>query len=554
MNSTSFSSLALATVLALAAVSVLPPLAADEIKLKSGQVLTGRITYEADDIVKIEIPVTASIKETKILARGDIESITKEAPDSVAFKKVQVLVPTGSLVSVDAYRKLLETGPDAFLRDFPGSEHADKVKEIRTILADELDKVERGFVKIENDWYSPQDKIAYKELIDSRIRLVRMESFAQGNDMNSLIGTMREYEVIEENYFGSPAFPKAVELAKQALPNLGRQVQALAANVEFRNAEYERSLASSPSDVQEQLKTARAREDKAYADSVAADKKEGIKWTRLNPQDKKAIDDYLKLAATELARIREHDTVKLAVQAEQLVEVDKLIAANDIAGAKAKLAEATALAVQSGDAKSKSKSKSTSKSTGKGAKGAGSYIAALNAKINAKVAEEKEKEKAKQAASASEALTANLKKAESEAGDGSAPPAGEAPVEPGAEPAPQENATPPAAAEVDEFSALASPKKTPEKGKENAKEKAASKKGQSAPKTKSTPKAKSQADEGDDGDEDGVASKRRPTPDPVADDEGGFPFWLIGVIVGGIALIAVVALKVLGIGGKKGED
>ena len=115
-------------------------LRADEIKLKSGQTLNGRITYEAADIVKIEIPISASIKETKIIGRADIETIVKDAPDDVEFNKIQKLVPTASMVNVDAYRKMLETGPDAFLKNFPDSKHLPKVKEIRATLADELDK------------------------------------------------------------------------------------------------------------------------------------------------------------------------------------------------------------------------------------------------------------------------------------------------------------------------------------------------------------------------------------------------------------------------------
>jgi hypothetical protein len=76
--------------------TVLPAssLHADEIKLKSGQTLNGRITYEAADIVKIEISISASIKETKILGRADIETIVKDAPDDVEFNKIQKLVPT----------------------------------------------------------------------------------------------------------------------------------------------------------------------------------------------------------------------------------------------------------------------------------------------------------------------------------------------------------------------------------------------------------------------------------------------------------------------------
>lgn len=523
-------------------------LRADEIKLKSGQTLNGRITYEAADIVKIEIPISASIKETKIIGRADIETIVKDAPDDVEFNKIQKLVPTASMVNVDAYRKMLETGPDAFLKNFPDSKHLPKVKEIRATLADELDKVERGFMKLEGDWLSPQDKVAYKELVESKIRLLRMESNVKGNTYNNFIAAMREFEVIEENFSGSPAFPKAIELAKQVVPALGRQLQAMAAAVDYQNAEYEKAMAGSTPESRLQLTAAREREDRNYADSVAADKKAGIKWVQFNPRNKQSIEEALRLAATELGRIQAFDTEALTKQAGLLVEADKLIAAEKIAEAKTKIAEAAEIVGQS-PGTTPSKSKSTSK--GKGNAKAGSYLAILNGKINDHLAEEQAKAKAKEAASESEALTANLRKKEEEVK------ANETPEDAG-NPAPEEggsgektkegemkegeeNAEKPV---VDEFAALGATTKGTSK-KTGEKEKEAPKK----PKSKSK---KDPADEGTGEDEDGDAVKK-PRPAAVVEEEG-LPFW---VIPGGITLLAVIGIavmKFLGIGGKKTAD
>lgn len=523
-------------------------LRADEIKLKSGQTLNGRITYEAADIVKIEIPISASIKETKIIGRADIETIVKDAPDDVEFNKIQKLVPTASMVNVDAYRKMLETGPDAFLKNFPDSKHLPKVKEIRATLADELDKVERGFMKLEGDWLSPQDKVAYKELVESKIRLLRMESNVKGNNYNNFIAAMREFEVIEENFSGSPAFPKAIELAKQVVPALGRQLQSMAAAVDYQNAEYEKAMAGSTPESRLQLTAAREREDRSYADSVAADKKAGIKWVQFNPRNKQGIEEALRLAATELGRIQAYDTAALTKQAALLVEADKLIAAEKIAEAKTKIAEAADIVGQS-PGTTPSKSKSTSK--GKGNAKSGSYLAILNRKISDHLAEEQAKAKAKEAASESEALTANLRKKEEEVK------ANETPEETG-KPAPEEGGSGEKTKDgemkegeenvekpvVDEFAALgATTKGTSKKTEEKEKE------------TPKKPKSKSKKDPSDEGtgeDEDGEVVKK-PRPAAVVEEEG-LPFW---VIPGGITLLAVIGIavmKFLGIGGKKSAD
>jgi hypothetical protein len=524
------------------------PLRADEIKLKSGQTLTGRITYEAADIVKMEIPISASIKETKIIGRADIDTIVKDSPDDVEFNKIQTLVPTGSMVGVDSYRKMLETGPEAFLKNFPGSQHTPKVKEIRATLAEELDKVERGFMKLEGEWLSPQDKVAYKELIESKIRLLRMESSAKGNNYSQLIAAMREFEVIEENYFGSPAFPKAVELAKQVMPVLGRQLQSMASSVDYQNAEYEKALAASTPEARVQLTAARAREDQTYSDSIAADKKAGVKWVHFNPRNKQGIEEALRLAATELPRIQGFDTVALTKQAELLVEADKLIAADKISEAKTKITEASVIDGQSASintSKSKPTSKSNPTSKGKGNAKSGSYLATLNGKINARITEEQGKAKAKAAASESEALTANLRKAEEgEAAEGAGKPTDEGGEsgEKSKDGEMKEGEAKPDAPVVDEFAALGASTKGTSKKKEE-KEKQTSKKSKSK---------KAPADDGE-GDEDDGDVVKKPRPAPVVEEEG-LPFW---IIPGGITLLAVIGIavmKVLGLGGKKDED
>jgi hypothetical protein len=505
---------------------------ADEVKLKTGEVYKGRITYEADDIIKIEIPVSNSIKETKVVGRATIAEIKKDAPDLVEYEKIQALLPTGSMIPASGYRQVLETGPDAFLRNFPQSEFAPKVTEVRKVLAEELDKVERGFLKLGENWVSPQDKIDYPEIVDSQVRFIRMQNHANAGNYNGQISALKEFEVIEKDYLGTPIFPKAVGLALEIIPALGGQMQNMLRNVDYKNAEYERNLAASTAEARDQVMAARAKEEKGYQDAVSAEKKLGVKWVQLNPRLKSSLETYLKFASGELARLRGLDLNQLAAQGDVLYEADKLIAAGQIDQAKAKIGEAAALTGQKVDAGSTAKTKSKP-----GAK-SGSYLAALNAKISEKLAEEKGKMDARKAAADSEALTANLKKNL----DSSAP------TDPAVVPAEGTEgaeATEAPAADVDEFAALAGSKKGAQKPAETGKTKSESAKS----KAKKTPAKSSKSDDDEDGDED--APKRAPV---VVEEEGGFPFGWIAPILTVLVIVAVVLMKVFGIGGKKSEE
>lgn len=510
---------------------------ADEIKMKSGQTFSGKITYEADDIVKIEVAISQSIKETKILSRAEIETITKAAPDDVEFANLQKLLPTESLVTAETYRTLLETGPNAFLKNFPESKHKAKVEEIRDTLAKELDQVERGFIKVNDRWYSPKEKVDLKELVDSELRLSRLRSAAKVQNLGGYLSALREYEFIEENYLGTPAFPQALDIALEVLPAFGRQLQALAARVDYQNTEYERALAASSPEARDQLLAARSREDQALKASIEADRKNGVKWIQIDQRNRSAVDAYLTLAANELTRIRGFDKAQLTRQADLLVQADRLIAEDKISEARTLLVEASAITGQTAAA-TDTKSKSKSKSKGPGT---GSYIAILNGKINARIADEKAKAAAAKNASASETLASNLKKAAAD--DSTAAPSEEGTPAEGADAAEKP------AADVDEFAALTagSKAKAPEEGK--GKSSSSKEKSKSAGKSSASTKAKASST---DDDEDVKTERKRPEP-VIEDEEGGFPTWLIAPILTVLVIVTIVVLKVTGIGGKK-ED
>lgn len=502
---------------------------ADEIKLKSGQVISGRITYEADDIVKIEVSISASIKETKILSRADIELITKQAPDQVAYLDLQKILPVGSLQPASAYKSLIEKGPASFLRQFPTSSLVPKVEEIQKTLAEELDKVERGYLKIEGEWITPEDKISFPAQVESKIRLVRMKSLASGSGANGLIAAMREFEAIEENYYGTPAFADALELALQIVPSLGNQLNGMNRDVEYRNTEFETNKAALKEDARLQIEAARAKEEADYEAGLAADKKAGIKWVRLEPRSKTSIESYLKLASTEYERIKAYDPAALKTQAAQLVEVDQAIASGNYDVAGQKLAAASALSGKKADTKSKGKSSSKT-----------SYITHLRTKLTEQVAAKTAAAKAAADAAKSEALTAGLIKQQE-----SNSPEIKVATEPAADgSAPAEAATVTAG---DLFSAL-STNQPAKPAAETAPPKKQPKPSSSASPAKPKPSAKDDA--GEDEEEEKV---ERPRPVPV-EESGGFSFGLVVPILTVVLILAIVLLKVLGIGGKKSDE
>ena len=470
---------------------------ADEIKMKDGTIYKGRITYEGDDILKIEVAISASIKETKILGRGDVAEIKKDSPDDVAFAKLEKLLPTKSLMTASAYQTALDVGPKAFLRSFPDSKHAETAKEMEKTLLEELDKVERGFIKVEEDWISPQDQKTFAAQIDSRVRLYKMKTVAGSNNYNGYIAAMREFEALEQGFYGTPSFATSVDLALQIIPALGRQLQQMQRDADYRAAQYEQNKANLDETARAQVEQARAREQQAYAAGLEIDKKAGIKWVRLNPNSKASITSYLDFAGKELKRIKEYDSKVLAAQAQKLVKVDQLIEDGNVERAEFLMAEALEVA----GAKVKRSSSRSKKS--------GSYIAVLGEKIRARKENAVATAKATAEAAKSEAITKRMEAAETSDGEKG------------------QNTTDSDVAS--DFAALSGAKKKKEPAADKGK----------GPKKKSSGKPDSK-------------EKREPVVSAPIDEGGGFPTGLIVPIVTVLLIIGIVLLKFFG--PKKNED
>ncbi len=492
---------------------------ADTVKLKSGTQYDGKITLQTPDMVKIEVTITDKIKETKTVAMADVAEIVKSAPDDVLFSKVQVMVPTGSLITADQYRSMITTGPEAFLSLHPSSRHKEKVEAIKKTLEEELDKVERGNIKLDNEWFTPQDRNDFPEHIESKIGLFRMRSNQSGGRYLNNISAMRDFETLENNYFGTPAFAEAVSLAQQVLPNLGRQLQGMRRDVDVKNAEWEASKNALDVVARQSVENARAREEADYSAQVEADKKAKIKWTRVNPRSAPNLDSYIQFTLGEYNRIQRYEAAAIKARADALLEVDKLIKLGKLAEAKIQLASATSMPTEVRAAPT-APGKARPSSSPKG--GRTNYASALLAKVNAKEAEQKAIAKAAADSQKSNKLAADLKENESPAV--STDLTATTPTTDG-QPLPTEE---PKAAAVDDFDLLATAKKPEKPVKEESKDEKKPKK--TVSKTKST------------------ASSRPPV------EEKSFPFYIIPIALGVLAGGAVIAMKVLGIGGAKKES
>jgi tetratricopeptide (TPR) repeat protein len=271
---------------------------ADTITLKSGEAVEGKITKETDKDVTVEVKISASITDERVVLKSDIANVEKATPDVVAYRAIAAYrlgVDSMALAQYEAPIEALR----AFVRQYPDSSRAVSVKTILHSFEDEQARVGRGEVKLNEKWLTKDEVEKEKIQIGARLALSYMMSQSAGGDY---IGAMTTFNAIEKNFPGAAVMPNAIDFAKQVLPALKAAVQKALANAKaFRVDRSKRLAIDSPTD-RKQVRGAIKQEQVEVNALVDAAEKAG-NWPPLLADNEKSVNALLKHADREAARI-----------------------------------------------------------------------------------------------------------------------------------------------------------------------------------------------------------------------------------------------------------
>lgn len=492
----------LAILTAIFSYSMLPGYS-DTVVLKDGSKIEGKITLEASDFIKIQLDRSGSIKETKMLKRSDIASITKTKPDELALQKIKKSLPTRSLMTSSSYKSLIQVGSEAFLKAYPDSLHKTEVKKILKELNAEKAKVDRGSIKLEGKWISAKERQAFRTLIDSRIRIYTMREKAK---RRNFIGTLRDFQIIEEQFIGTPAYPEAVKIARTILPQYGKALSRQFKDADYLNKKREADIKLLPPEKQAVTQAAYKKEQERFKALAEREKKTGIKWHSVNSRNRDSLSPMIDVIRKEIKYVEKIDIAKLAVQADNLIQIDKLISENKLKEAWEQLNEVA------GNTSSGNRGSSR-----KGGKKRGNYSDNLAKKISFKQEEVKIAAQNASASDKAKAVAAAIKQTAGKLAD----------------------------------KVNAKDDKSDEQSAEDAMDAALEARSKAA-------KANKPADKNNSASNRPKSTKKKKgksTPPPVVEEEGGgINLRMIGLIFVGIMGIVIVVIKKMGIGGGAGKD
>ncbi len=515
-----------ASLLALLSLALTATSHADVVTLKDGTSVEGRIIVEGSDILRIEVQVTPSIKETKTYSMTDVAKVEKTAPDKLAFAAIKELMPTQSLMTASDYDRIIKDGPRKFLSNFADSEHKAEVETILTELEAEKERVQRGGIKLDGEWIDREERQLYRFAVDARVRLDRIRQKAQADN---LLGALRDFQSMGESFAETPAYVTAIEEAQKIISAWGSTLQRKLANVDILNERDDASLALAAEDQRRRTQEARDAERQRFSDLLRQEKDKGIVWVSVSDRDKQSLENAISIAKAQLDRLRAMDIAALKKQAEGLTEANRLLGEGDLA--EARLAIAEAAVGRSSSSKSRSRSRSKSKTAANTTPT--SYSQWLTQRITDEETTLAENARAKAAAAEAAAAAKIAAGGDAKKDDAEATTDGE--VKADGETATATDA--PATAGTPSRAEIMAAEKAREQAKKAAEEKAAAD-------ADSKKKSRSKKGSGDDEDEDG---KKKPAP---AASGGGINIQVLVPIIAVLLMVTILVLKKFGIGGK----
>lgn len=186
---------------------------ADTIVLTDGEKLEGRVVREDGDNYVVEVFVSDTIKDEKIIPKSDVSFIDKEGPDETAFGKIGEFLPTPELLGAENYKAKIEK-VEKFLEEFPKSAKATKVREMLDVLNDEFDVVIEGGFKLGKEMITSGDYATNAFEYDAVIAEKRINDAINRRDF---LSALRLFATYDETFVGAAGRAELVGKMKQVL-------------------------------------------------------------------------------------------------------------------------------------------------------------------------------------------------------------------------------------------------------------------------------------------------------------------------------------------------
>ena len=312
-------------------------LRADTVFLKSGEKLEGKVLRETEAEVTMNVQVTATIKDERVIKREEIEKMQKVQPEEEAWVALGNFIPGTESLERDDYDRV-NMALQYFITNFPKSAYVPVAKERLDKFIAEQKRVNSGEVKLEGQWLS-KDRVKEERIqVGGRILLNRMKRAAAAGQLTE---AMANLDQMEKSFPGAVSYPEAVELARRVLPSLKAAVEQRHAQLKRRVEDEKQRLATSKGTEHAQLDALIKKERATTEATIAASERAGVKWLPLQPANERSFTALTARVTAEMTRLNGLPVEKMQESAKAAQVAAAALSAGNLFAAETALKEAT---------------------------------------------------------------------------------------------------------------------------------------------------------------------------------------------------------------------
>lgn len=269
--------------------------------LATGEKVDGTISLETETEITLEIKVSSSITDERIIKKVDIKKIEKVSPEEIAYQGIKDFKtdPQSSFKS-EIYNRMIGSLQN-FKNIYPESTYLSGINELLMVLQEEKKRVDAGEIKFQGKWLDSAEAKKRKAQIGGQQQFDTMKYQVSCQDLS---GALNSFDEIEKNYKGTRIYPDGIELAIQILNTLERQALNRVKINAYNQEQFKKSLSmTKPEDVP-RLQAAEKQEENQAIAAMDQAKKIGAKWFPFIPRSAESMNAFLGAIPTELDRLK----------------------------------------------------------------------------------------------------------------------------------------------------------------------------------------------------------------------------------------------------------
>jgi hypothetical protein len=272
---------------------------ADTFIMKDGTTLEGVVLREEGANYVVEVNVTKSIKDERIIPKADVTKIQREQVDLTAFEAIAKLFPAPDLLTADEYALRIRAF-EKFLTDHRGSPKTKEAREIVTNLKAEANEVLAGGVKMNGKIVPPSEYRANAYDLDARIQEAKIRAMIKEG---RYLASLRAFLEFSRDFRNTSAYTSILPVITQVINTYMAEVTQTLETYDARVKERSLGLQRMPSADRASTENAISEETANLEAQLKAEKEAKVGWVTTHPFLKASLDETITFGKQELTRI-----------------------------------------------------------------------------------------------------------------------------------------------------------------------------------------------------------------------------------------------------------